>query len=101
MTRKLAIFDKSKTNLDYRRWLVCHGRDLEVGLGGDGPSHAECGAHEEALVFDPHTWNCHHLGFMINISEADAMLRVKGFVSAPLGFTLWSLKSQDLWSVKQ
>ena len=25
----------------------------------------------------------------------------EGFVSAPLGFTLWSLKSQDLWSVKQ
>ena len=96
----MAIFDK-KTHLDYRRGLVCHGRDLKVGLGSDGPRHAEGGAHEEALILDPDTWNCHHLGCMINISEAEAILRVKGFVSAPLGFTLWSLKSQDLWSVKQ
>ena len=70
----MAIFDQ-KTHLDYRRRLVCHGRHLEVGLGRDGSRHAEGGAHEEALILDPDTWNCHHLGFMISISEAEEMLR--------------------------
>ena len=97
----MATFAK-KTHLDNRRRLVSHGRDLEVGLGGDGSRHAEGGAHEEALVLNPNTWRCHQSGFMINIAQVEAMmLRVKGFVSAPHGFTLWSLKSQDLWSVKQ
>lgn len=65
----MATFAKKTLHLDYRRWLVCHGGDLEVGLGGDGSGHAEGGAHEEALVLDPHTWKCHQLGFMINIAE--------------------------------